>query len=98
MDDILFSTALQRVLVVEVSNSELRRPVLGLTMSTGALTQKPDKLENEADHSPPSNVEVYNVLVFTSTPPLSVYGVVLTLSLTDCRQGTNFTELPGLFS
>jgi hypothetical protein len=31
----------------------------------------------EADHSPPSSVEVKNVWSYTSTPPVRLHGVVL---------------------
>jgi hypothetical protein len=31
----------------------------------------------EADHSPPTSVEVKKILVYTSTPPISLHGVVL---------------------
>jgi hypothetical protein len=31
----------------------------------------------EADHSPPSNVEVENAWSYTSTPPIRIHGVVL---------------------
>jgi len=33
--------------------------------------------EREANHSPPSNVEVKNVWVDTYTPPIRLHGVVL---------------------
>jgi hypothetical protein len=39
----------------------------------------------EADHSPPSSVEVKNAWKYTSTPPLRLYGVVLSL-----KHGDNF--------
>jgi hypothetical protein len=43
----------------------------------GALTQGVKWLECEADHSPPSNAEVKNAWICTSTLTVSVQGVVL---------------------
>jgi hypothetical protein len=33
----------------------------------------------EADHSPPTSAEVKKMWIYTSTPPLSLHGVVLNL-------------------
>jgi hypothetical protein len=43
----------------------------------GALSLGVKRPECEADHSPPSSAEVKNVRSYTSTPPISLHGVVL---------------------
>jgi hypothetical protein len=43
----------------------------------GALSLGIKRPGREADHSPPSSAEVKNAWSYTSTPPLRLYGVVL---------------------
>jgi hypothetical protein len=42
-----------------------------------ALTSLIKQPEHEADHSPPSSVNVKNAWSYTSTPPMCVHGMVL---------------------
>jgi hypothetical protein len=43
----------------------------------GALSRGVKRPGREADHSPPSSAEVKNAWSYTSTPPICLYGVVL---------------------
>jgi hypothetical protein len=43
----------------------------------GALTLGLKRLGREADHSPPSTIDVKNVCSYTSVPPIRLHGVVL---------------------
>jgi hypothetical protein len=58
------------------------RPVLGPTQppiqwTPGALSVGVKRPGREADHSPPSSVEVKNEWSYTSTPPVCLHGMVL---------------------
>jgi hypothetical protein len=43
----------------------------------GALSLEVKRPGREADHSPPSSAEAKNAWNYTSTPPIRLYGVVL---------------------
>jgi hypothetical protein len=47
------------------------------SMGIGVLTPVIKRSECEADHSPPSNVEVKNAWNYASTLPISPHGMVL---------------------
>jgi len=46
-------------------------------MGTGDPFPGLKQLEREADNSPPFSAEVKNVWSYTSTPPIRLYGMVL---------------------
>jgi hypothetical protein len=50
------------------------RPVLGYPMGTGALSPGVKQQGREADHSPPTSVEVKQTWIYTSTPPIRLHG------------------------
>jgi hypothetical protein len=63
------------------------RPALGPTQPLiecvpGALFLGVKRPGCEADHSPPSSAEVWNAWSYTSTPPVRLHGVVLSLGTT----------------
>jgi hypothetical protein len=63
------------------------RTVLGTTEPLiqwvpGALSPKIKLLGRENDHSPPSNVEVKNVWSYTSTLPIRLHDVMISLNST----------------
>jgi hypothetical protein len=46
-------------------------------MGTEALSLETKRSRREADHWPPSSAEIKNAWSYTSTPPISLHGVVL---------------------
>jgi hypothetical protein len=46
---------------------------------------------HEANHSPPSSTDVNNACDFTSTPPIRIYGEVLTTKVSSWR-GTSLSR------
>jgi hypothetical protein len=70
------------------------RPALGPTQPhiqwvKEALSLRVKRSGREADHSPPSSVEVKNAWSYNSTPPIRLNGVVL--SKEKQRDNVNFT-------
>jgi hypothetical protein len=57
------------------------RQGLGILLFTTACTPAPSlgvkRPGREADHPPPSNADVKNAWLYTSTPPTRLHGVVL---------------------
>jgi hypothetical protein len=72
---------LQCAFVVSCSKKELEQLYLIYPASYPIGTRGPfpgvKRPGREADHSPPSSVEVKNVWSYTSTPPIFLHGVVL---------------------
>jgi hypothetical protein len=64
----LFATASRLAL-------ELTKPPIQWV--SGALSLLVKRPQSEADHSPPSTTEVKKACSYTSTPPICIYGVVL---------------------
>jgi hypothetical protein len=54
------------------------RPVLGFIQSPIQWVPRVLSPGREAHHSPPNNAEVKNTLIYISTPPILLHGIVLT--------------------
>jgi hypothetical protein len=79
-DKIFFSTSSIPVLV------PTQPPIQWVTGLFPPGVKRPGR---ETDHSPPTNAEAKNTWIYTSTPPISLHGVVLNL----IRAGTSLPYL-----
>jgi hypothetical protein len=52
----------------------IQPPLQGVPQALPSRVKRPLR---ESDHSPPSNAEVKNEWIYTSTPPVRLHGVVL---------------------
>jgi hypothetical protein len=70
--------------VKNVLFSKSSRPALGSTQPPiqwvlGALFPGVKRQDREADHSPPDSADVMKMWIYTSTPPICIHSVVLSL-------------------
>jgi len=55
----------------------MRPTQLPIQWVTEALSLGVKRMGRAADHSPPSSAEVKNVWIYTSTPTIHLYGIML---------------------